>query len=110
MKLQIIVGSTRPGRTTERMAKWIASEAKNLANAQVEVVDLADYPLPFLNEPISPRYNPDRKPGPEVQKWISKIAEGDAYVYVTPEYNHSIPGVLKNAIDYLTWEMAKKPA
>lgn len=110
MKVQIIIGSTRPGRITERMAKWVAGEAKNLPNTEVELVDLADYPMPYLDEPISPRYNPNRQPNEQAQKWMSKIAEGDAYIFVTPEYNHSVPGELKNAIDYLTFEMVKKPA
>jgi NAD(P)H-dependent FMN reductase len=110
MKLQIIIGATRPGRSTDQLAKWVALEAKNLPGAEVEVVDLADYEMPIFNEAISPRYNPERQPEPAVQKWIDKIAEADAYVYVTPEYNHSIPGVLKNAIDFLTYEMARKPA
>lgn len=110
MKVQIILGSTRPNRTTPRLAKWIADEAGKMDDIQPEIVDLDDYPLPFLDEPISPRFNPDRHPNPEAQKWMAKIAEGDAYIFVTPEYNHSIPGVLKNAIDYLTFEMLKKPA
>jgi NAD(P)H-dependent FMN reductase len=110
MKVQIIIGSTRPGRITERMAKWVAGEAKNLPDTEVELVDLADYPMPYLDEPISPRYNPNRQPNEQAQKWMSKIAEGDAYIFVTPEYNHSVPGELKNAIDYLTFEMVKKPA
>ena len=110
MKLQIIIGSTRPNRTTPRLAQWAASEAKKLEGTEVEVIDLEDYPLPFLDEPISPRFNPDRKPDPQTQKWMEKIAEGDAYIFVTPEYNHSVSGVLKNAIDYLTFELTKKPA
>ena len=110
MNVQVIVGSTRPGRATLSVAKWVAAEAANLPNANVELVDLADYGLPFFDEAISPRYNPDRKPAPEVQKWIDKIAEADAYVYVTPEYNHSISGVLKNSIDFFVNEMKQKPA
>lgn len=110
MKLQVIVGSTRPNRATLRLAKWVANEAENLPDTTVELVDLADYPMPFLDEPMSPRYNPDRKPNEQAQKWMDKVAQGDAYVFVTAEYNHSIPGVLKNAIDYLTFEMVKKPA
>ena len=109
MNVQVIVGSTRPGRATLSVAKWVAAEAANLPNANVEIVDLADFGLPFFDEAISPRYNPDRKPAPEVQKWLDKIAEADAYVYVTPEYNHSIAGVLKNAIDFFTYEMKQKP-
>ena len=110
MKLQIIISTTRPNRTTPRLADWIAAEAKNVPDVEVEIIDLADYPMPFLDEPMSPRFNSDRRPGAQVQKWIDKIAEGGAYIFVTPEYNHSIPGVLKNAIDYLAFEMAKKPA
>lgn len=110
MKVQIIIGSTRPGRTTARLAEWIFNEAKTLEGVEAELVDLADYDLPFMNEPKSPRYNPQRDLDEATKRWIAKIAEGDAYIFVTSEYNHSIPGVLKNAIDYLTWEMVKKPA
>lgn len=110
MKLQVIIGSTRPNRITERLAKWVVAEAGQLADTTVELVDLADYPMPFLDEPISPRYNPNRQINAVAGKWIAKLAEADAYVFVTPEYNHSIPGVLKNALDYLTFELVKKPA
>ena len=110
MKLQIIIGSTRENRNTERLAKWVAAEAKNLPDTEVELIDLIDYPMPFMDEPISPRYNPNRVIDPTAEKWLQKLAEGDAYVFVTPEYNHSIPGVLKNALDYATFEMTKKPA
>ena len=109
LKLQVIMGSTRPGRITERMAKWAAAEAEKVDNTEVEIVDLADYDMPMFNEAISPRYNPNRTPEPVVQKFLDKLAEADGYVIVTPEYNHSIPGVLKNAFDYLTLELAKKP-
>lgn len=110
MKLQVIIGSTRPNRVTERLAKWVANEAKQLDDTTVELVDLADYPMPFLDEPISPRYNPNRQINAEADKWVIKLAEGDAYIFVTPEYNHSISGVLKNALDYVTSELVKKPA
>lgn len=110
MKVNIIVGTDRPGRATDRVAKWVAAEARNLEDTQVELVDLADYKMPLFNEPVSPRYNQNRQPHPEVQRWLDTMAEADAYVFVTAEYNHSMPAVLKNAIDYLTYEMAKKPA
>jgi NAD(P)H-dependent FMN reductase len=109
MKVQIIIGSTRPGRVTDRVGKWVAAEAKTLPQTEVEVLDLADYPMPFLDEPISPQFNPDRKPTPVVQKWISKLAEADAYILVTPEYNRSYSAVLKNALDYVDHQMARKP-
>ncbi len=110
MKLQVIVGTTRQGRQTIKLAKWVANEAAKLEDTTVELVDLVDYPMPFFDEPISPRYNPNRVIDPAVKKWLDKLAEADAYVFVTPEYNHSISGVLKNALDYVTTELSKKPA
>jgi NAD(P)H-dependent FMN reductase len=110
MKVKVVLGSTRPGRMTERMAKWVVNEAKNIPATEVELVDLADYDMPLMNEAKSPRYNPDRQLVGAVKSWVEKMAEGEAYIFVTPEYNHSVPGVLKNAIDYLTWELMRKPA
>jgi len=109
MKVQIVIGSTRPGRVTDRVAKWVAAEARNLSDTEVEVVDLADYQLPFLDEPISPQFNPNRKPSPEAQKWLDVLAKADAYVLVTPEYNRSYSAVIKNALDYIDFQFAKKP-
>src|SRR5580698_7935560 len=109
MKLAIIVGATRPNRQTAKEANWVFDTAKQLEAVVTELVDLRDYPMPFFNEPISPRYNPDRKIEPAVKKWLDKITEFDAYIFVTPEYNHSVPGELKNAIDFLTWELVRKP-
>lgn len=109
MKLQVIIGSTREGRFSDRVAHWVANNAKELEGTEVEVVDLRDYPMPFFDEAISPQYNPNRQPVPEVQKWLDKVAEADAYVIVTPEYNRALPAVLKNAIDYLDFQFAKKP-
>ena len=110
MKLAIIIGSTRPERSTPRQAKWVADTAEQAEGIDVELIDLKDYEMPFFNEPASPRYNPERKIGPEVKKWLDKIDQFDAYIFVTPEYNHSIPGVLKNALDYITGELTHKPA
>lgn len=110
MKLQVIVGSTRPNRVTPTIARWVSTTAQSIDGIDVDIVDLAEYPLPFFDESISPRYNPNRNPDEAVQKFINKIAEADAYVFVTPEYNHSVSGVLKNAIDYLTNELTHKPA
>lgn len=110
MKLAVITGATRPGRQTVRQSTWIVKTASALEGVDVEHVDLKDYPLPFFNEPISPRYNPAREPAPEVQKWLDKIGSFDAYIFVTPEYNHSIPAELKNVFDFMTWELKHKPA
>lgn len=109
MKLAVVMGATREGRKTERQAKWVANAAKQVEDTEVELLDLNDYPLPFFYEAIPPRYNPGRKPEPAAQKWLDKIAEFDAYIFVTPEYNHSIPAVLKNAIDFLDWQLKRKP-
>ncbi len=109
MKLAVILGSTREGRYTERLARWIVAQA-GVPQVEVELIDLRDYPMPFFNEPRSPRYNPERHIDAVAQTWLEKINSADAYIFVTPEYNHSIPGVLKNALDYVTWEMLRKPA
>lgn len=108
MKIQVIIGSTRPGRVSERIARWVANEAKP-AGIEVELVDLADYPMPFFDEAISPQYNPARTPGDAVKRWLDKLAEADGYVLVTPEYNRSYPAVLKNALDYVDFQLARKP-
>lgn len=106
-KIAIIVGSTRQGRQTQKLAQWVANELDGKADA--EVLDLVDYPMPFLDEAISPRYNPDRKPEPTTKKWLDKVAQFDGYVMVTPEYNRSTSAVLKNAIDVLAHELDDKP-
>lgn len=109
MKLAIVTGTSRPGRLTPRQSQWIVSTANEMEDVEAEHVDIKDYPMPFINEPISPRYNPSREIDPAVQKWLDKVNEFDAYIFVTPEYNHSITGELKNAFDYLTWELKRKP-
>jgi NAD(P)H-dependent FMN reductase len=109
MKLAVILGTTRKSRQTPKEAAWVVATAKALLDVSVELVDLMDYPMPFFDEPISPRYNPNREINPDVVKWLDKMATFDAYIFATPEYNHSIPAVLKNAIDYLTWELKHKP-
>jgi NAD(P)H-dependent FMN reductase len=106
-KIAVIVGSTREGRMSDKLAKWVAEEVKK--ESEVEIVDLRDYPMPFFEEAISPRYNPGRTPTPEVKKWLDKVAEFDGYVLVTPEYNRSTSAVLKNALDTLDFQMDNKP-
>lgn len=110
MRLAVIVGTTRSNRQTVKQAQWVMKTASQLPGTEVELVDLADYPMPFFAEPVSPRYNPNRDIDPTAQKWLDKIASFDAYIFVTPEYNHSIPGVLKNAFDYMDWQMLRKPS
>lgn len=109
MKTAVILGTVRKGRHTEKLAKWVVNQAEQREGMEVELLDLADYPLPFFEEPVSPKFNPDRQPVPEAQKWLDKLAEFDSYIIVTPEYNHSIPGVLKNALDYTDFQVIRKP-
>lgn len=109
MKLAVVVGSTRQNRQSIRQAKWVLKAAQKMNDVEAELVDLRDYPMPFFDEPMSPRYNENRQIDPAAKKWLEKIKKFDAYVFVTPEYNHSVPGVLKNALDYVTWEIYRKP-
>lgn len=109
MKVQVIVGSVRQGqRTSLQVAKWVASEANKIDGNQAEIVDLMDYPMPFFDESGSPQFI-ERHSRPEVQKWLDKLAEADAYILVTPEYNRTTSGVLKNALDYIDFQFARKP-
>ncbi|MCI4323441.1 MAG: NAD(P)H-dependent oxidoreductase [Thermoplasmata archaeon] len=104
----IILGSTRPGRNGEAVAKWVFEIAQKRTDAVFEYVDLKDYPLPLLDVPVPPSVG---KPHPEhAVAWSAKIASLDAFVFVTPEYNHSTSGVLKNAIDFLAREWYNKAA
>jgi NAD(P)H-dependent FMN reductase len=107
-KIAIILGSTRPGRNGEAVAKWVLEKASARTDATYELVDLADYPLPHLDEAMPPSLG--QYANDHTKQWASKIDEFDGYIFVTPEYNHSTSGVLKNAIDYLYSEWNNKAA
>lgn len=107
-KVGIILGSTRPGRNGEAVARWVYDIARKRDDAEFELVDLADYPLPHLDEPVPPSLGQYSKP--HTKEWSARIGSFDAYVFVTPEYNHSTSGALKNAIDYLYQEWNNKAA
>ena len=109
MKLAVILGTVREGRHSDKVANWVINAVSKNSSSQVELLDLRDYPMPFFDEAISPQFNPDRKPIPAVKKWLDKMASFDAYIIVTPEYSHSIPGVLKNALDHLDYQVKDKP-
>ena len=105
-RIGIILGSTRPNRNGEQVASWVYDIAAQRSDAEFELVDLRDYPLPHLDEPLPAsmgQYQNDH-----TQQWAEKIASFDGFVFVTPEYNHSTSGVLKNAIDYLYAEWNNK--
>jgi NAD(P)H-dependent FMN reductase len=109
ISIAIIVGSTRPGRKAEVVARWVQSIATQREDATFEIVDLADYDLPHLDEPIPAAMGPDYSQS-HTRTWSDTIDAFDGYVFVTPEYNHSTSGVLKNAIDYLYVEWHNKAA
>lgn len=105
-RIQIILGTTREGRFGDRVANWFYERAAKREDLIAELIDLRDWPLPFFNEPVSPitgHY------APEARGWAAKVAQGDGYVLVTPEYNFGYPAVLKNALDHLYREWNNKP-
>lgn len=109
VNIQIIIGSTRPGRLGLPIGKWLLQEINNLnlKDAKFELVDLADYNLPLLDEsnlPAMQKYENDH-----TKKWSGKISEADGFIILTPEYNHAVPAALKNSIDYLFMEWKYKP-
>jgi len=108
LKVAIITGSTRPGRKSEAVARWVYGIASKRGDASFEVVDIAAFDLPLLDEAIPPSMNQYAKP--HTKAWAAKIATFDAFVFVTPEYNHSTSGALKNAIDFLFREWNDKAA
>ena len=105
-RIGIILGSTRPNRNGEQVAQWVLEIASQREDAQFELVDLRDYPLPHLDEPLPPSIG--QYANDHTKDWAQKIASFDGFVIVTPEYNHSTSGVLKNAIDYLYAEWNNK--
>jgi NAD(P)H-dependent FMN reductase len=92
-KIGIILGSTRPGRNGKQVADWVLRVARQRRDADYELVDLLDHPLPHLDEPLPPSQGPGRNE--HTKRWARTVAGYDGFVIVTPEYNHSTSGVLK---------------
>ena len=109
LKIAVIVGSVRPNRFADKPAAWIAEQAKKREGAEVEILDLKDYPLPFFNEAMGPSMLGGKYSNEVATKWSAKITACDAFVIVSPEYNHGPSAVLKNALDWLFPEWAEKP-
>jgi NAD(P)H-dependent FMN reductase len=105
--LQIIIASTRPGRVGLPVATWFTQAAVAHGAFEIDLIDLAEIDLPFLDEPHHPRLQKYTKE--HTKAWSARIGRGDAYVFVTPEYNHGFNAVLKNAIDFLHNEWIDKP-
>jgi len=105
--LKILTGSVRPGRFNDQPANWIYNLAKERTDLQVELLNLAKINLPLLDEPVPAsmhQYNQEH-----TKKWSALVDSADAFIFVTPEYNHSTSAALKNAIDYLFSEWHYKP-
>lgn len=108
LRIGIILGSTRPGRRGEQVAQWVLEQASKRDDAVYELVDLAEFPLPHLDEALPPSMG--QYAGEHTRAWAAAIDSYDGYVFITPEYNHSTSGVLKNALDYLYAEWNNKAA
>lgn len=108
IKVAIILGSTRPNRNGEAVANWVHGIAARRQDAEFELVDIRSFDLPLLDEPLPPSLG--QYTNPHTKAWAAKIDAFDAFVFVTPEYNHGTSGALKNAIDYLFREWNNKAA
>ena len=110
MKIYIVVGSVREGRTAIKVAHWVLQEIKSYAfsTLETEIVDLKEWDLPLFSgahPPLTGIYDQ-----PKQQEWAAQIAKGDAFIFISPEYNHGYSPALKNALDYLGKEWNAKPA
>ena len=108
VRIGIIIGSTRPGRVGDQVARWVYEQATERDDADFEIVDLADYSLPHLDEALPAASG--QYANAHTKAWADKIASFDGFVFVTPEYNHSTSGSLKNAIDFIYAEWNDKAA
>ena len=106
LRIGIILGSTRPGRRGEQVAHWVLEQASQRDDATYELIDLADFALPHLDEAVPP--SAGHYAGEHTRAWAAAIDSYDGFVMVTPEYNHSTSGVLKNALDYVYGEWNNK--
>jgi NAD(P)H-dependent FMN reductase len=108
LKIAIVVGSTRPGRKGEAVARWAYDIARKRTDADFALLDLATFELPLLDEPMPAQFGSYEHP--HTKRWSGAIASFDGFVFVTPEYNHGTSGALKNAIDFLFHEWSDKAA
>jgi NAD(P)H-dependent FMN reductase len=107
-RIGVILSTTRQGRFADRPTEWLMNIARQRTDAVFELVDLRDYPMPFFDEPRSPMAVPPKDA--VALRWGQKLATLDGFIFVTAEYNHGIPAVLKNALDYAYAEFNRKPA
>jgi NAD(P)H-dependent FMN reductase len=109
LRIAIIIGSTRPGRKGDAVARWAYEIARRRTDVEFELLDIATFNLPVLDEPV-PAMSSEQYVHQHTRTWSAAIASFDGYVFVTPEYNHSTSGALKNAIDFLYREWSDKAA
>ena len=107
-KIGIVISSIRANRFADKPAQWIKNIASKRTDLDFEIVDLRDYNLPIFAEATSPAYGPPKNG--EARRWGAKLAELDGFIFVVAEYNRSITGALKNALDYAYREFNRKPA
>ncbi|GAB2505866.1 NADPH-dependent FMN reductase [Nocardia heshunensis] len=105
-KIGIILGSTRPGRNGAQIAQWVLDTATARGDADYELIDLREHPLPHLDEAVPPMFGPSVNA--HTRAWAERVAPFDGFVLVTPEYNGGYPGVLKNALDHVFAEWNHK--
>lgn len=110
IKIAVIIGSTRPNRNGEAVGKWVFENARKRSDAQFELIDLLDWKLPLLDEPVPAMASKGKYTHQHTKDWSATIEQYDAFVFVVPEYNHGVSAALKNAIDYLFKEWNNKAA
>jgi len=108
LKIGVVTGSTRPNRNSPAVAEWVVSRAAGRERAEYEVVDISQWRLPLLDEPVpasAGRYSHEH-----TRRWAAEVDRFDGFVFITPEYNHGLPAALKNAIDFVFAEWGNKAA
>ena len=109
MRIGVIIGSVRDKRFGEQVGAWVAESVSDRTDADIELVDLKAFDVPVLTSSVHPMRANKKYDDERVQKWSDAIDALDAYVFITPEYNHGVPGAFKNAVDSLGSEWSGKP-
>lgn len=110
MKIGIVTGTIRENRVNLDVAKWVLDVANAFGGAEYELIDIKDYDLPMFAEPASPAYTDDLVEKEKQKPWADKVRRMDGFIFVTPEYNHGMSSALKNALDFIYFELNDKAA
>lgn len=111
--INVILGSSRRNSLGRHVLNYLKKQQQSYEeemSVKLNLIEIGDYDLPFFYEALPPLGNPDRKLKENEQKWVDDMAQADGFIFLTPEYNHSFPAVLKNGIDYLSTQLADKPS